>query len=55
MSFMQGESYTLILCRDAVEFSGPELIPDGLEDSGNVCCGQMSPHFCLFFWGKNGN
>jgi len=32
--------------------SGPELVSDGLEDSGNVCCGQMSPCFSLFFGRK---
>lgn len=35
-----------------VKFSGPELISDGLKASGNVCSGQTSPHFSLFF-GKN--
>jgi len=29
----------------------PELISDGLEDSGKVCSGQMRPCFSLF-WGK---
>ncbi len=43
-----GESYTSILCSDAEEFSGPELISDSQKDSENVCCAQMSPHFTLF-------
>jgi len=47
----QGESFTSVLCGDADKFSGPELISDGLEESGNVCCGQMNPCFSLF-WGE---
>jgi len=43
--------YTSVQCRDAAEFSGSELISDGLKDSGNVCCGQKSPYFNMF-WGK---
>ncbi len=39
---------TSVLCSDAVWFSGPELISDSQKDSGNVCCGQMSPCFSLF-------
>ncbi len=38
-----GESYTVHQFY-AAGFSGPELI----SDSGNVCCGQTSPHFNLF-------
>jgi len=33
--------------------SGPELISDGLEESGNASCGQMNPCFSLFL-GENG-
>jgi len=49
----KGESFTSVLCGDGGEFSGPELISDGLEESGNVCCGQMSPCFRLI-WEENG-
>ncbi len=47
-SVAQRENYTSMLCSDAAGFSGPELISDSQRDSGNVCCGQMSPRFSLF-------
>jgi len=49
---MQGEIFTSVKCGDDGEFSGPELISDGLEENGNVCCGQMNPCFSLI-WGEN--
>ncbi len=54
ISVTQGEIYTSILGRNTKEFSGPELISDCPKDSENVCCGQMSPHYSLF-WGKTDN
>jgi len=33
--------FTSVLCGDGCKFSGPELISDGLEEIGNVCCGQI--------------
>jgi len=52
ISVPQGESFTLVRCGDAGEFSTLELISGGLEESGNVCCGQMNP--CLSLFWKNG-
>jgi len=34
---MQRESFTSVLCGDAGEFSGPELISDGLEERLASC------------------
>ena len=51
---MQRGRHLLILRRNAAEFSGPEVIWDGLKDTGNVFSGQMSPYFSLYF-GKNGH
>ena len=45
---MQRGRHLLILCKNAAEFSGPEVIWDGLKDRGNVFSGQTSPHFSLF-------
>jgi len=49
----QGESYS-VQCRDAGEFSGPELISDAPQHSGNVCCGQISPRLSMLL-GKMDN
>ncbi len=41
ISVTRGESYTSVLCSDAVGFSGPELI----SDAQTHCCAQTSPRF----------
>jgi len=51
ISVTQGESFTLVLWCQWV-LSGPGLISDGLEGSGNACCSQMNPCFSLFL-GEN--
>ena len=45
---MQRERHISTTSRNTADFSGPELIWDGLTQSGKVCCGLTSPHFRLF-------
>ena len=45
---MQKGRHLFIFCRNAAEFSGPDVIWGSLKDSGNVFSGQTSPHFNLF-------
>ena len=45
---MQSKSHSSTTPRNAVDFSGPELICDGLMTSGKVFCGLTSRHFKLF-------
>ena len=45
---MQSKSHSSTTPRNAVDFSGPELIWDGLMPSGKVFCGLTSRHFKLF-------
>ena len=40
------------LCKNTAECSGSKLISDGMKDSGNACCGQISPRFSLFLGKK---